>query len=453
MAPKSDIPFGGDFSPNEVSLLGVLDLAAAWGGDRAALNDAVRSVYYEDREIPEKQKQTLAYNVTLGMEKYGLIQKSGAMTPLALEIYAMRPDELLMHRRFATHILVDLPGASLVECVLDMTKAGEKVTLVTLREALLERGLHTPTANKHMSLMKLWLEQAGVFTPNWGVNRKVYEDLLGLTEPEIEALANRTAGQRAVMRMLSTLGPHPIDSSKLRVATERAQGVALNEKSFPKDVLDPLHALGYLDFEKKSGKSGRVTATPKLLDDVTIPLLDQLGAGLPAALRHLLTLPLPDIVSDLDSPHINVKGLALEALGFKILRTIGLDYRGTRYRPSTGGRFEVDLVFDSRRLAFSRWQVQCKNTSSVSLDDVAKEVGLTYRLLSNVILVLTRGTIGAEARGYANDVMRKTSLAIVLMDGADVEAIVKDPLAVFDVLDREASFALELKPLVLFSAP
>jgi hypothetical protein len=81
------------------------------------------------------------------------------------------------------------------------------------------------------------------------------------------------------------------------------------------------------------------------------------------------------------------------------------------------------------------------------VDDVAKEVGLTYYLLSNVIVMLTRGVIGEDARRYANDAMRKTSLAIVLRDGADVAEIVARPLVVLDVLEREAAYALELKPL------
>jgi hypothetical protein len=90
---------------------------------------------------------------------------------------------------------------------------------------------------------------------------------------------------------------------------------------------------------------------------------------------------------------------------------------------------------------------QCKNTKSVDLDDVAKEVGLVYRLLSNVIVVITRGKIGNEARGYAVDVMQKTGLAIVLIDGEDVKKIIKDPLAMYGVWDREAEFAMSVKPL------
>ena len=70
----------------------------------------------------------------------------------------------------------------------------------------------------------------------------------------------------------------------------------------------------------------------------------------------------------------------------------------------TGGA-EVDLVFESARLVFSRWQVQCKNTARVSLDDVAKEVGLTHFLKSTVIVMISTGDIGAEARRYANRIM------------------------------------------------
>src|ERR1035441_5159388 len=91
---------------------------------------------------------------------------------------------------------------------------------------------------------------------------------------------------------------------------------------------------------------------------------------------------------------------------------------------ATGGA-EVDLIFQSARLGFSRWQGQCKNTGRVSLDDVAKEVGLTHFLKSNVIVVVPTGEIGAEARRYANKIMRDTNLAIVMLDGADLAAINK----------------------------
>jgi len=237
-----------------------------------------------------------------------------------------------------------------------------------------------------------------------------------------------------------------VDSSKLRQAAEKAYSVSLNEKTFPK-VLNPLVGHGFLSFKAAGGKSAPVTPLPRLLKDITVPLIEQYGTGLPSKLRILLRRPLSDIVIALDSTSGYEKGLALEALGFKIMRSIGLDYRETRFRPRVGGRFEVHLLFDSQRLAYSRWQIQCKNTSAVDLDDVAKEVGLVYRLLSNVIVILTRGRIGNEARRYAVDVMQKTGLAIVLIDGDDVKRIIATPLAIYEVLDREAAFAMSVKPL------
>jgi hypothetical protein len=64
-----------------------------------------------------------------------------------------------------------------------------------------------------------------------------------------------------------------------------------------------------------------------------------------------------------------------------------LDMRFVAARPraeATDG-VEIGLIFESDQPVFSRWQVQCKKTEMLTVDDVAKEVGLTYLLKSNVI--------------------------------------------------------------------
>jgi len=105
------------------------------------------------------------------------------------------------------------------------------------------------------------------------------------------------------------------------------------------------------------------------------------------------------------------------------------------------------LIFESSRLVFSRWQIQCKNTSSVRLDDVAKEVGLTHLLKSNVIVMVSTGEIGASAREYANKVMADSNIAIVMIDRADIENIVENPAFIIYALNREAKHAMKLKKL------
>jgi hypothetical protein len=448
-APRGsqDIPSAANFSPGEIDLPTVLQLVHKHQGDRKALSEAIRLQFYSDRPIPKRGQGTVWQNVISGMVLYGILDKDANFTKLGQELYGLRGKEKDLYRLFARHLLLNVFGIVLIECLRDVQRAGESPTLPSIREALEERGVHTSTAGKSVSLLRAWLDKAGLFRSQWVPNSKEYFALLGRTEPEIGALAGLSVGQKAVLRMLAAIGPGHYDSSDLRKRTVQAYAVQLNEKQFPKEALYPLRDLGYVQLTKKGGRGWTLDVEPtaKLENEVMVPLLDQLR-GLDPTLRKLIRMSVADIVAELDADKYQ-KGLALEALGFKLMRIVGLSYISTRFRPKPG-RFEVDLLFDSERLAYSRWQIQCKNTERVSVDDVAKEVGLTYYLLSNVIVILTRGIIGDDARRYAIDVMRKTNLAIVLIDGADVAETVSDPLRIFDALEREAAFALELKPLV-----
>jgi hypothetical protein len=127
------------------------------------------------------------------------------------------------------------------------------------------------------------------------------------------------------------------------------------------------------------------------------------------------------------------------------MRLVDMDYMAAGLRASATGGAEVDLVFQSARLVYSRWQVQCKNTARVSLDDVAEEVGLTAFIKSNVIVIVTTGTIGGEARRYANKIMRDSNLAVIMLDGADLDRISANTSQIGDVFKREARMAMELK--------
>ncbi len=119
----------------------------------------------------------------------------------------------------------------------------------------------------------------------------------------------------------------------------------------------------------------------------------------------------------------------------------------TRLRGEATGGAEVDVVFETTRLVFSRWQIQCKNTTSVSLDDVAKEVGLTHFLKSNVIVIVSTGTIGPEARRYANKIMSDSNLCIIMIDREDVGRIMHNPTLIVGVCAREAEHAMKIKAL------
>ena len=452
---KSDLPFGSEFSPSQIELPVVLDMAEIHGGDWKAFEAAVRSAYFEGHKTSDYNRGKLANNTKLGMIAYRIIDREANLTDFGKELLNLKDDEPTLYDRLAKHILLNLHGMTLVRCIQDMVAAGETVNLTTLREGLAARGVHYPSGGKHPSMMRLWLAKAGVFVGSrWQVDPFRVEDILGLNPDEFEVLADLTPEQRAFLRALANTGtsePQPANEiAKLAAAT---YGVKFPEKSLPKLVLNALEDAGYITAEKtttgRGAKPFQVAPTDKLIADVVDPLLEQLRGQTDPKLLALLRTPLSAILDEIEDKDRYKAGLALEALAFKIMRLLDMTYVATRLRANQTGGAEVDLVFESARLVFSRWQVQCKNTARVSLDDVAKEVGLTHFLKSNVVVMVTTGEIGGEARRYANRIMADSNLAIVMLDGGDLSAIGESPATIIRSFEREARHAMNLKKLEL----
>ncbi len=454
MPQKSDLPFGSEFSPSQVALPELLELTKEHSGNAKALQDTIRDRYFREHgHGSERNRNTLAMNCRLGMKAYGLIDDDANLTDLGRELYDLRHDESKLYATLAKHILLNLKGRALVQCIQDMIAAGEEVNLTTLREALAERGVHYPSGGKHPSIMRLWLAKAGIFVgTRWQVDELRLGDVLGVGSGEFEVLAHLTPEQRAFLLALANMGgKEPRLANEVARLAQATYGVKFPEKSLPKLVLNALVEAGYITSTKttkgRGAKPFEVAATDKLIAEVVEPLLDQLKEQTDPKLLGLLRKPLEAIVAELKSPSRYVAGLALEALAFKLMRLLDMTYVATRLRAEATGGAEVDIIFQSTRLVFSRWQVQCKNTARVSLDDVAKEVGLTHFLKSNVIVMVTTGDVGAEARRYANKIMSDSNLCIVMINHADLESILQNPAYIVDAFNREARHAMTLKKL------
>jgi site-specific DNA-methyltransferase (cytosine-N4-specific) len=286
----------------------------------------------------------------------------------------------------------------------------------------------------------------------WQVNEERLQEVLGTNPDEMHVLGKFTPNQRAFLLALANSGiSDPQPANQITKLAEATYGVTFPEKSLPKEVLNALAEAGYITISKTTGGRGAkpfdVTPTDKLVAEVVVPLLDQLKDQTDHKLLELLRKPLNEIINELNSYDRYTSGLALEALAFKLMRLLGMDYLATRLRAQATGGAEVDLLFESARLVYSRWQVQCKNTTRVALDDVAKEVGLTHFLKSNVIVIVSTGIIGTEARRYANKVMNDSNLCIVMVDKADLDGIIANPSYIVDVFNREAKLAMSLKKL------
>jgi len=61
--------------------------------------------------------------------------------------------------------------------------------------------------------------------------------------------------------------------------------------------------------------------------------------------------------------------------------------------------------------------------------------------------MVSTGDIGPVARQYSNKIMADSNLAIVMIDHADMQEIVKKPSFIIDVLNREAKQAMKLKKI------
>jgi site-specific DNA-methyltransferase (cytosine-N4-specific) len=392
------------------------------------------------------------------MIAYGLIERDGSLTDFGRELLSSAKSLHRMYGLLARRILLDLKGLIVLQTVQDMQARGERVDLRKLREWLEERGVHFPRGGKHPSIMRLWLAKAGVvMSADWQIDAKRLEEVLGARGEVVDELCMLTAGQKAFLKTLANMGgAGPYCSNEVEKLATTTYGVKFDEKNLPKTVLYALEGAGYVCLQRGTKRVGRgakpfeVTLSDKIESELITPIIKCLEDQAYPELRPLLRKPLAEILTELSSGDRHVKGLALEALAFYLMRLIDLKYVATRLRGEATGGAEVDLIFEGARLIFSRWQIQCKNTRVVSLDDVAREVGLTIQLKSNVVMVVSTGRIGPEARKYARQVMSSTNLNIVLLDSNDLQRIASNPTYIADALNREAAHAMEIKKLDLF---
>ena len=461
-----DIPFGSEFSPSQLDLREVLTLTAAYSGNIPGLEAVILAKWFTMKGGPDpakadKNRRTLAMNSRLGLQAYGLLDDAGRPTVLADALSKIAKDDDL-YAAFAQHILLNLNGMRIVECVRDMTAAGDLITHENLEAALRLRGMKVAKISRGLPSLRLWLEKAGIFSGGiWQIDALRLQQVLGTDPDAFTALADLSPGQRAFLRALASTGKtEPQLADGIKNLAESVYGIPIPGKSFSGNIIKALQDKGWVVAAKSTaGRGGGrtntlVKPTSRVATELIEPFLKQLQHAVDAKLLALLRKPMAEVLREIEATDTYVAGLALEALAFKLMRLLDIDYVDTRLRGIQTGGAEVDLIFESVRLVFSRWQVQCKRVKTgVSVDDVAKEVGLTHVLKSNVIVVVTTGPVGGEARKYSNQIMRQTNLAIVLIDGRDLAVINDDPTRIVAVFRREAEQAMRLKALTKDEVP
>jgi len=457
MAKKSEMPFGAQFSPNQVVLPTLLRIVRDHAGDRDGITLAIRDEFFAQHS--ESQRWKLADNTVLALRAYGLLDEEGSKpTDFATQLLALADDPDRLYETFAGHILLNLRGHDFVETVIAMQSAGDRITLDSLQRRLEQRGLHVPRGSVHLSSMRLWLAKAGLFDPSakggarlYSVDQERLQEITGVGLDEIANLTHLNYEQRSFLRALVRIAESdPQGASRVADLAAGLYSAEYNYKDLPKTILRPLEETGYIVAEKSTAGRGAkpylVYRTDKFRDEISDPILEMAAAKAQLVPRELFERPLAGILADLKAPDKHTKGQALELLAIYFTRLLDLEFKGWRTRSAETGGAEVDVIVEGARLIFSRWQIQAKNTRTVRLGDVAKEVGLSLTFIySNVVMLITTGGFTKDAYEYADHVMRTCNLNIILLNGPEINKISQNPTKVISFLNRKAERVMQVK--------
>ncbi len=442
------LPFGTQFSPNVISLKVLLRIANDYAGH--PISDFVQEVANKYWSTSTESKK-MAGNCKISLTNYELVTEDTIqLTDLGKKLLAIE-DEDELHKEFAKHILLHLNGLVLIETLRRIVLNGDSIKNESINKALIEQGFQLQQTSNNAQVMKLWLEKADILR-GWAINEDALDDLLCMRSHEIAVFKELSKEQYFFLLALHNAAPEEkISAISVRQLATASYGVDYDEKSFATRVINPLQAKDLIVAEKTTGGRGAkpymVCLSEKGKREVVQPLLQQFRDQVGNALADAYCKSFSELHNEIHSTDTYKKGLALEAFAIKVMRIIGLDFLKTRYRDIQVGGAEVDVLFDSTRLLYTRWQVQCKNTATVTIDQVAKEVGLSHMLKSNAIVMMTTGHLTSDAKTYAHRIMEDMNLCILVLEKEDIEKIISEPTKIVDIFNQQARFAKKIKPL------
>lgn len=441
------MPFGAEFSPEKINIKDLLKMAKKHEGDSA--NDLVEDIakkYFNNNK-------TMGGNCKNSMVAYDILESGGGVTLSSFgnELILIKKESEL-YDAMAKRILTYLNGLMFIEAIRTVSEGGERPTLVNITEMLNMMGCEAlPKTNKHVATMKKWLEKAKVLN-GWDINDKKLESIIGIEDEEIDVLKGLNYAQVCFVRALCNCDNGNFQSAtKVRELAKSSFNVSFEEKSFAANIIRPLEDKGIIERKASTGSHGGNAAEIRLQRlvkaEVLAPVLQQIEIIAGKEVIKYIQKPLDVLRMEIDDTDTHIKGVALEAFAIRMMRIVDLNFVGTRIKGSETGGAEVDVIFDTTRLNYSRWQVQCKNTAKVSLDQVAKEVGLSHVLKTNVIVILTTGKASYSAKEYAIKVMRELNLCIIFIEKDDIEEVLESPANIVNVLNRESMKAKKIKVL------
>lgn len=198
----------------------------------------------------------------------------------------------------------------------------------------------------------------------------------------------------------------------------------------------------------RGAKAYVVTPAKKFHDEISQPLADalveQTQLGDPTALRR----PLADLLAEVRDADLSsqLRGHALEGVAIHITRLLGARFRDWRRRAPDTAYAEVDVLADLVNGRHQLIQIQSKVSAISSREVVDREVGISGRLRSSILVFVSAHSIGPGPRRAADEHMSETNLAILLIDGRDLDRLAAGTTNIAELLAREFAHVGSLKP-------
>ena len=471
MCPKGTaqlrIPWVGEFTPGQLgrdALEETLAIVERHSGDRDAIVEAIRERWFteaaQNRTDPGDrlhQQRTRAGNVLNGMQSYGLVDRAYELSELGRELWT-ESDTRVRDRRFVAHLIKDRQGLELLDLVRELQQRGVKVTKDQVNAELRSRGYRVTVNSADAGKLRQWLGTAGVIDDKWVIDENRLAEVAGTSLDVVAEWQSMSRVDRAFLvtlrRLCETRGKAPIPSPEFLDFVRAEHGPVYDEGRVGR-VYQRLSNAGWITHTVKragrGGKGGEIAVTDKLIEvDFELLVGFQPGA-LPADLRAVMRTPRDQIYDDLRSSDTHTKGIALELLAVNIATDLGLQPLRLRVRGVRTGGAEVDLLAEGAHLHFSRWLFQCKNTKTVNVSALAKEVGMATLLDAQVIVIATTGKVSTTVETYAKRISETTQFQVVLVDHELLNAYRSGgALSLRDGFRQQAVAAMRLKrPQVL----
>jgi site-specific DNA-methyltransferase (cytosine-N4-specific) len=132
----------------------LLSIVRANQPDRQRIKGAIAQEFFSNSPDPN-----ISENTIFALSEYQLLDKPtddishAKLTELGESLAEMADAGNLtgMYERFAQHILVNLHGLELIQCIEDLAQRGSKITKQTIAKELKYRGHHIPSNGTHLN--------------------------------------------------------------------------------------------------------------------------------------------------------------------------------------------------------------------------------------------------------------------------------------------------------------